>query len=80
MTHFKDALSNEQLLRIADVRGECRVDSRLLAQHLGNQHKALIQMLSTYKDDFQKLGKVPFQMEALPSGQKEKYALLTEDQ
>ena len=36
--------------------------------------------MKNYKADFEQLGKVTFQTEALPSGQLEKYALLNEDQ
>lgn len=67
-------------LTLLTTTSEARVDTRLLALHLGNNHKAVFQLLMKHKDDFLKLGKVPFEMEALPSGQREKYALLNEDQ
>jgi phage regulator Rha-like protein len=57
-----------------------RLDTRLLAQYLGNQHKGVIELLNRHLADFQELGKVPFQTEALPSGQREKFAILNEDQ
>ncbi len=62
------------------VKKERRADTRLLAKHLGNQHKNVFELVKNYKADFEQLGKVTFQTEALPSGQFEKYALLNEDQ
>ena len=62
------------------VRDEPRADTRLLALHLGNQHKNVFELVKNYKADFEQLGKVTFQTEALPSGQLEKFALLNEDQ
>ena len=62
------------------VKNERRADTRLLAQHLGNQHKNVFELVKNYKADFEQLGKVTFQTEALPSGQLEKFALLNEDQ
>lgn len=60
-----------------------RVDSRLLAQHMGVKHKNSMELLQTHKAAFLAFGKVAFQTEALPgsrTGQKERFALLTEDQ
>jgi phage regulator Rha-like protein len=62
------------------VKNERRADTRLLAKHLGNQHKNVFELVKNYKADFEHLGKVTFQTEALPSGQLEKFALLNEDQ
>ncbi len=65
---------------LTTVKTEPRADTRLLAQHLGNQHKNVFELVKNYKADFEQLGKVTFQTEALPSGQLEKFALLNEDQ
>ena len=65
---------------LTTIKAEPRVDSRLLAQHLGNQHKNVFELVKNYKADFEQLGKVTFHTEALPSGQLEKFALLNEDQ
>ena len=65
---------------LTTIKAEPRVDSRLLAQHLGNQHKNVFELVKNYKADFEQLAKVTFQTEALPSGQLEKFALLNEDQ
>lgn len=62
------------------VKNERRADTRLLAKHLGNQHKNVFELVKNYKADFEQLAKVTFQTEALPSGQLEKFALLNEDQ
>ena len=62
------------------VKNERRADTRLLAKHLGNQHKNVFELVKNYNADFEQLGKVTFQTEALPSGQLEKFALLNEDQ
>lgn len=67
-------------LTLTTTTTEARIDSRLLAMQLGGKHKAVIELLTKRKSDFLKLGKVPFQTEALPSGQREKLALLNEDQ
>jgi len=56
------------------------MNTRLLAKHLGNKHKAVIESLTKHKADFLRLGKVPFETEALPSGQREKYGALKEGQ
>lgn len=59
---------------------EPRVDSRLLAEHMGIKHKNVIESLGKYDARFRDFGKVAFQTEPLPSGQREKFALLNEDQ
>jgi phage regulator Rha-like protein len=51
----------------------------LLAKHLGNKHKAVFELLMKHKADFERLGKLPFETGALPSGQREKYGTLNED-
>jgi phage regulator Rha-like protein len=61
-------------------RDEPRIDSRVLAYNLRGKHKSLLELVRNYKTDFEALGKVPFQTEALPSGQSEKFVPLTEDQ
>ncbi len=66
-------------LRLTACKTEARIDTRLLAKHLGNKHKAVFELLVKHKADFERLGKVPFETEALPSGQREKYGALNED-
>jgi phage regulator Rha-like protein len=62
------------------AKQERRADTRLMARELGTTHKSLFELVRKYTPDFEALGKVPFQTEALPSGQSERFALLNEDQ
>lgn len=68
------------MITLIEKRGEARADSRLIAQALGNQHKATAQLIERYADQLKEFGKLPFEMEALPSGQTARYYLLNEDQ
>ena len=61
-------------------KGESRVDSRLIAKSLDNQHKATVQLIERYAGPLADFGKLPFEMEALPSGQRTRYYLLNENQ
>lgn len=72
--------STDNTLSVVVRKDEARVDSRLLALNLGNQHKAVMALVERYADSFRGMGKLPFQMEPLPSGQRERFALLNEDQ
>lgn len=67
-------------LTLVTKKAEARVDSRLIAQALGNQHKASIQLIERYKVELKEFGLVPFEMEKVPMGRPEKFALLNEDQ
>ncbi len=61
---------------------EC-VDTRVLAQHLGNQHKNVFELVKAHRADFEQFGVVPFQTEKPTSadgGRPERFALLNEDQ
>lgn len=60
---------------------EPRVDSRLLAKYLGNQHQHVRELLTDYADDFRELGILRFETgEIRGRGQPERYVLLNEDQ
>ncbi len=60
---------------------EPRIDSRLIAQVLGNKHQNVRELLTDYVDDFRELGILRFQTgEIAGRGQPERYALLNEDQ
>lgn len=62
---------------------EARIDTRVMADHLGVQHQNLFEMVKDYKADFEALGKVRFETgasEASRTGQKQRFALLNEDQ
>jgi phage regulator Rha-like protein len=64
-------------------KAEARADSRELARRLRNQHQAVMKLIERYLEALQRFGKVVFQK--APStdsrtGQRERYALLNEDQ
>lgn len=61
-------------------KDEARIDTRIMAPTLGVKHRSLFALVLVHKDDFAELSKVRFQIASLPSGQSEKFALLTEDQ
>lgn len=70
-------------LPLVTKKAEPRVDSRLLAQHLGNQHKNVIEMIERYLTQFKIMGVVPFETEkpiGAAGGRPERFALLNEDQ
>ncbi|NLY64615.1 MAG: Rha family transcriptional regulator, partial [Alcaligenaceae bacterium] len=62
-------------------KDEPRIDSRLIAEHLGVQHESITRLLTTHKNDFKELGILRFQIgEIAGRGQPERYAMLNEDQ
>ena len=71
-------------LQVTTFRGEPRIDSRLIAMDLGNNHKSTIELIEKYEPKFQRFGHLPFQTEvgkrAQGGGKAEKFALLNEDQ
>lgn len=71
-------------IALTQHKSEARVDSRLLASQLGNQHKNTTALIERYLSKFKKLGVVPFQTEkplaGTVGGRPERYALLNEDQ
>lgn len=67
-------------LTLVSRQGEPRVDSRLLADRLQNKHKNVISLVERYGHKFEQFGKVAFQTEPLPSGQRVRFALLNENQ
>ena len=48
---------------LACVKAEARIDSRLLALHLGNQHKATMALIERYADQFKTFVQLPFKKE-----------------
>ena len=52
----KSPVSNVVTLEIRAVKGEPRVDSRLIAPGLGIQHKAFMETLRKYSGAFEELG------------------------
>ncbi|RQT12118.1 Rha family transcriptional regulator [Burkholderia contaminans] len=71
-------------LILNESRSEPRVDSRILAQHLGNSHQHVRELLESYSSDFEALGVFRFETGKPPrgslGGRPERYALLNEDQ
>ena len=77
------ASSSPEHVPLITTKDEARVDSRLLAKHLGNQHHSMFENVKNYVADFEALGKVRFETEASPgskTGQSVKFVLLNEDQ
>ena len=71
-------------LSLTTLNHESRVDSRLLAAHLGNQHKHVIALIEKYADKFRGFSQLLFKnavgARLQGGGNLERYALLTEDQ
>lgn len=71
-------------VRLTLIRDEPRVDSRVLAEQLGNQHESTMRILKAYTADFKAFGVIRFEIGKPPAGSKggrpEEYALLNEDQ
>ncbi|CAH1207473.1 conserved hypothetical protein [Candidatus Nitrotoga sp. BS] len=77
--HSKENYSLKTLT-LTLCKEEARLDTRLLAKHLGNTPKAIIKLVDKHKQCFSELGKVVFEISPLPSGQRERYGALNEDQ
>ena len=69
-------------IRLAVTKTDDRIDSRLLAAHLGIQHESVARQLVDYASDFEALGVLRFQVgkPGASGGRPERFALLTEDQ
>lgn len=71
---------------IQQIKQELRTDSRQLAQHLDHRHRTILESLDKYTEQFQALGRIPFETEKglpLPQGgfaKPTRYAMLNEDQ
>lgn len=62
-------------------KDEPRIDTRILAGHLGTKHHSTFALLNKYLSDFKELGILRFQIEVFKGrGRPEKYAMLNEDQ
>ena len=68
-------------LPLVTKKAEARVDSRLLAQHLGNAHESVMRLLTDYRADFEAFGILRSEIREISGrGQPAKFALLNEDQ
>jgi len=56
------------LIKIEEIGGEPRVDSRLIANELGVDHKNTLEMIRKYEPRFEKYGKVAFKTSKPPKG------------
>ncbi|MEI7870110.1 MAG: Rha family transcriptional regulator [Candidatus Methylumidiphilus sp.] len=54
-------MNTQNLVELKPVKGEPRVDSRLIARELGNQHESMIRLIDDYRSDFEEFGVVRFQ-------------------
>ena len=76
--------SNVIPLQVNPVKGEARVDSRLIAPELGIKHQSLIETIRRYQTELEQFGSLPFQTGArkrkTTGGVIEKYVLLNENQ
>jgi phage regulator Rha-like protein len=72
-------------IKLSSMKGEARVDSRVIAERLDIQHESFINTLSKYENELKELGLLRFEIGAVKiEGQRGtkhlKYALLNEDQ
>lgn len=68
-------------ITLINANGEARVDSRLIAERIGNNHRSSFELIEEYLGDFQEFGIVRFETEKTGKrGRPARYALLNEDQ
>lgn len=71
-------------IELKATKTEARIDSRILADHLGNGHKGAMALIEKYRDEFKGFGQLPFQkavgQRLHGGGNPERFALLNEDQ
>lgn len=69
-------------LALVDAKDGPRIDSRMVAENLGSQHRSVFNLINTHKADFNALGKLRFEIAPSPdsrTGQAVRFAMLTED-
>jgi phage regulator Rha-like protein len=76
--------AKSKLMKLTHTAGGYRVDSRLIADRLGVQPRAVMALLSKYQADFEELDHLTFQMSdggrRQGGGKRQVYALLSETQ
>ncbi|GAO73346.1 Rha family transcriptional regulator [Comamonas sp. E6] len=80
---IKKAKKQSNSVHLVEVESELRVDSRILADKLQNQHKNVIELVDRYAEQFKRFGVLTFETEKPNSsagGRPERFALLNEDQ
>jgi phage regulator Rha-like protein len=72
------------VVTLINTTTEARIDTRLLAQQLGNNHKPVVALIDKYLNEFKAHGQVLFKKadgdRKQGGGKAERYALLNEDQ
>lgn len=68
------------VIELHSSRGEARVDTRLIAAQLGNQHESVMKLVDDYRADFEEFGIIRFQIGKSSRGKPARAALLNEDQ
>ncbi|MDD5336157.1 MAG: Rha family transcriptional regulator [Rhodoferax sp.] len=78
--HGKTVATLDSLTLIVTTK-EPRVSTQQLAEHLGNKHRSLFDLVQRHRTDFEQLGILRFQIGVIEGrGQPEKFAMLNEDQ
>jgi hypothetical protein len=54
-----------KIIKLHTVKGEARIDSRIIAKELGNQPETVIRLVDEYQRDFEEFGVVRFQTQKL---------------
>lgn len=71
----------QQLIQITEIENEPRIDSRIVAEGLGIQHRNFLETVRKYQTELEQLGILPFETEVLSGpGQPPVYIMLNEDQ
>jgi phage regulator Rha-like protein len=77
-------VSANSSIEVSDHQGQLVVDSRLIANRLGVQHKATMQLIRNNIEDLKEFGHLPFEMakptEGSTGGRPETFCYLNEDQ
>jgi phage regulator Rha-like protein len=71
------------VIALTEKKHEARVDSRVLAEHLGIQPKNALALIDANKPEFEEFGQLAFETRVISkkgAGQATRYALLNEDQ
>ncbi len=54
---------SQSAIPLHESHGEARVDSRIIAAHLGVQHHTTFELIKDYADDFKKFGVCLFKVD-----------------
>ena len=73
-------MSIDTAITLSTVKNESRVDSRILAEWLGNKHRTTFRVIRDYQAELEEHGKMCVKNTPSNAGQKERHALLNENQ